>query len=191
MPQIPAWKERLQWLHPHPPLYEASWYGPIDKLANHIFADDYSMVKSQAKIRPSPLADKIDDPPFEDEGLSIDSMGAQVVTGTFFEPDFIIVLVDDDRDVPLVCIEVKKESESFMTSAFQIQHYTDLLAKKQPHEEFVAILVLGGKFYSYSVSGRRARSPRGAGWETSEDLEQAFEKVAKRVLKAKGKANPR
>ncbi|KAG1863046.1 hypothetical protein F4604DRAFT_1882212 [Suillus subluteus] len=151
------------------------------------------MVKPQAKLRPSPLADELDDPdlPFEDEGFSIDSMGAKVVVGTFFEPDFIIVLVDDERDVPLVCIEVKKDSESFLASAFQIQNYTDILATKQPHEEFMAILVLGGTFYNYNASGRRGPSPAGAGWETSENLEQVFEKVAKRVLKAKGKGNPR
>lgn len=57
------------------------------------------MVKPQPQLRPNPLADELGDPdqPFEDEGFSIDSVGAQVVTGTYFEPDVTIVLVDDER----------------------------------------------------------------------------------------------
>ncbi|KAG1819349.1 hypothetical protein EV424DRAFT_1347443 [Suillus variegatus] len=45
--------------------------GPIDKFANHIFADDRFMVKPQPQLRPNPLADELGDPdqPFEDEGL--------------------------------------------------------------------------------------------------------------------------
>jgi hypothetical protein len=187
MPQIPAWKERLQWLHPHPPRYEASWYGPIDKLANHIFADDCFMVKPQAKLRPNPLADEIHDLdlPFEDEGFSIDSIGAQVVTGTFFEPDFIIVLVDDDRDVPLVCIEVKKESESFVALAFQIQDYTDTWSS--PMKNSWPYSCLAGIFTATMLVGGEDQVQEE---QTSENLERVFEKVAKRVLKAKGKGNP-
>ncbi|KAG1741562.1 uncharacterized protein EDB91DRAFT_1052550 [Suillus paluster] len=147
------------------------------------------MVKPQPKLRHTAPGDEHNDNDqlFEDEGFSIDSMGAPVVRDTVFEPDFIIVLVADDRDIPLVCIEVKKEGESCTAATSQLHDYIEVLAKKDPHDEFVAILVLGVKYYCYSASGRRAPSAGGAGWETAEDLEEAFEKVAKRALGEKGK----
>lgn len=97
MPKIPAWKQRLHELHLNPPRYEASWYGPLDKLANHVFAADCFMVKPQPKIRRSALPDDGDDnQPFEDEGLSLDSMGTPVTRDCYFEPDFIIVHMGDN-----------------------------------------------------------------------------------------------
>ncbi|KAG1805666.1 uncharacterized protein BJ212DRAFT_1390878 [Suillus subaureus] len=188
MPKIPAWKQRLHQLHLNPPHYEASWYGPIDKLANQVFAADCFMVKPQPKIRPSaPPGDADGELLVEEEGLSTDSMGTPVLPTSYFELDFVIVLVDDARDIPLVCIEVKKEGESHKSAGSQLYYYIEALTSKDPHDEFVAMLVLGGKFYCYSASGRRARTAGGEGWETAEDLEGIFEKVVKGVLGGKGK----
>ncbi|KAG0699812.1 hypothetical protein DFH29DRAFT_1070487 [Suillus ampliporus] len=190
MTQVPAWKECLNQLHLNPPHYEASWYGALDKLVNQVFAEDCFMVKPQPKLRrTAPVGEHNDNDnqPFEDEGFSIDSMGAPVLSDSYYEPDFIIVLVDDDRDIPLLCIEVKKEGESYDAARFQLRNYIEVLALKDPHDEFVAILVLGGTFYRYSASGRRAPTADGMGWETAENLEESFEKVAKRVLREEGK----
>ncbi|KAG1815054.1 uncharacterized protein BJ212DRAFT_1359160 [Suillus subaureus] len=175
MPKIPPWKQRLHELHLNPPHYEASWYGPLDKLANHVFAVDCFMVKPQPKIRRSaPPNDANNGQPFEDEGLSIDSMGTPVIPDTYFEPDFIIV-------------HVKKKGGSYQSAGVQLHEYIEVLASKDPHDDFVGILVLGGKFYCFSVHGRRAPTPGGDGWETADNLEGVFEKVAKGVLGGKGK----
>ncbi|KAG2028478.1 hypothetical protein BDR03DRAFT_825423, partial [Suillus americanus] len=58
-----------------------------------------------------------------------------------FEPDFIIVHVGDDRDIPLVCVEVKKEGWSYKSAGVQLHEYVEVLASKDPHDEFVGILV--------------------------------------------------
>lgn len=99
------------------------------------------------------------------------------------EPDFMVVQVDQDqdRDVPLVCIEVKKEMVSIQAAGAQLGDYIDVLVTKKPHKAFVGILVLGGAFYCYNSAKRRAPTPGGQGWQTSEGLQDIFEKVLKRV----------
>lgn len=86
-----------------------------------------------------------------------------------------------------MCIEVKKEGGTYQSAGTQLHEYIEVLAAKDPHDEFVGILVLGGKFYCYSIHGRRAPTPGGDGWETADNLEGVFEKVAKGVLGGKGK----
>ena len=121
------------------------------------------MVKPQAKLRSSA---RPDDPnlPFEDEGLSLDSTGVLVLStneSSYFEPDFMIVQVDEDqnRNVPLVRIDVKKGVVSVQAAGAQLGNYIDVLVTKKPHKAFVGILVPGGAFYCYNSAKRRAPTP--------------------------------
>jgi len=92
------------------------------------------VVKLQAKLRSSARPDE-SNLPFEDEGFSSDSMGVLVLLtndSSYFEPDFMIVQVDEDqnRDVLLVCIEVKKGVVSVQAAGAQLGNYIDVLVTK-------------------------------------------------------------
>ncbi|KAL6308546.1 hypothetical protein BKA93DRAFT_763069 [Sparassis latifolia] len=198
----------------HPPSMEASWYGPIDRLANIIFSDDRCMVKPQTKLRASAHEEADDeesegsdeeeqDEEFWKEGFSTDSMGKAVEASsrhtTVYIPDFVVVLSDGIRDIPLMCIEVKKNNESQVSSIGQLRKYMMILGDKDPHEDFVGMLVLGGRFYTFRfqiaeeedsegeaqkrMTTRRNPTPMGKGWDTAEKLEGAFLTVANNVAK--------
>ncbi|EGO03977.1 hypothetical protein SERLA73DRAFT_69783 [Serpula lacrymans var. lacrymans S7.3] len=151
------------------------------------------MVKPQLKLRQSahPVveeaseydSDTESDSSFEDEGVSFDSMGAQIATtALYMEPDFIVVVVGQKRDVPLICIEVKRD-DAVNSSAHQLKQYIELLQQKQPHQYFAGVLILAGTFYCYSTTGRRKPTPGGNGLETAEGLAKVFQEIADNVLK--------
>ncbi|GBE82900.1 hypothetical protein SCP_0412870 [Sparassis crispa] len=234
MPAIPAWlRARFRQMSLYPPSLEASWYGPIDRLANLVFSDDHYMVKPQTKLRESVYAgeepndeepddeepddEETDDDESSDEGsdeevhnaelwqegLSTDSMGKVVQALSrdtkVYIPDFVVVLCDGIRDIPVMCIEVKKNDESQESSIIQLREYMSIIGGKDPHEDFVGMLVLGGRFYTFrfqitkeddsegeaqkQVTARRNPTPMGKGWDTAEKLEGAFLTVVKNVAK--------
>lgn len=199
MPLAPWIPERLRKLGlqndgsgPH---YEASYYGPIDKMANVIFSGENYMVKLQAKLRKTAVpAPQIENPgvpvfdDYEEETNSLDSFNASVITNEGpLEPDFLIVRVDKDGvvgntsgDQIVACIEVKRSFDLLETAERQINNYLKILAEKEPHRAFRGILVMGPVTYSYTVK-KRVGSPDGQGRPTHNHLEEVLRRIQTEV----------
>ncbi|KIJ24725.1 hypothetical protein M422DRAFT_72322 [Sphaerobolus stellatus SS14] len=150
-------KKRFEYISGASPHYEASWYGPINKLANAVFCDAQFMVKPQPRIRG-------ERPP--NSQSSLDSYNIQVgVDGTHDKiPDFIIVKMRDDaghpKDIPLLVIEVKKDDANLSAAKGQLRFYLNEMQKKGD-ADCRGILVVGSVMWNFLPTGRRAPHPQG------------------------------
>ncbi|KIJ32082.1 hypothetical protein M422DRAFT_36009 [Sphaerobolus stellatus SS14] len=128
---------RFEFLAANAPHFEASWYGPIDKLLNTVFHDPEFMVKPQPRFRQSPSA-----PSSQASTQSAHSQVSTTTTGTAESseqsvqvsldsynakitkkpgaasriPDFAVVKLGEDanhcpNDVPVIVMEIKKDGE--------------------------------------------------------------------------------
>jgi len=168
--------------------YESSWYGPLNKMTNLIFHGPVLMVKPQSTIRETvEHAGSGSEDEFNDEGTSVDSMGAPVIRGGFLQPDFLIAIVPEDGnlygDELVCCIEVKKDREGKRCTEVQMRKYLEWLSKKKPHDATRGILILGSITYVYNIQGKRMPSKKGEGVSTSDSdgLRKELEKIAKNV----------
>jgi hypothetical protein len=169
-PEVPPWlRQHFQKYSLQLPHFEASWYGPIDKLLNVVFHEPHFMVKPQAKLRttvPSP-SHNANDPgqamQLDSESTaraSLDSQNAYVLPSTkhnpnWVSPDFILVVVSEEgtQHIPLACIEVKRTDTSNFKSVDQILRYMAMLDGKGPHPAFVGFLITGPTFQLFYQDG--------------------------------------
>lgn len=198
----PEWiSERLQQLvlqgGEQGPHFEASYYGPIDGMADSIFSGSEYMVKPQAKIRPTAPPTGAGRPirvRRNEQGpmrRSVDSYNAEVTDNVgLFEPDFLIVRVDTQRglggpqgDKIVACIEVKQDDSQSLLARHQLQVYLGTLDGKSTCKCPRGILILGKVTYEFNTKFRKMPTPGGEGLSTANDLEMVFRRLALKVEK--------
>ncbi|KAF8172498.1 hypothetical protein BJ912DRAFT_1047220 [Pholiota molesta] len=140
---VPAWLlERFQGLNAIDVHYEASLYGPTYALLTCYFpAIEGFLVKPQARLQTADI-----------RGSSTDSYGQRVRTSPKDDnPDFLVSksTADLQGDVPFLIVEMKRNSDTFMEDAAQLDRYMQWGRNYQRNldtEEFIwAVLVRGAR----------------------------------------------
>jgi hypothetical protein len=171
--------------------YEASLYGPLDRLLNHIFPQEQTfLIKPQGALRKTIDPQPVDIQP--GTRASIDSMNGPVLSRStvagqgrqeVLAPDFIVVKAGPHYgdDVPLAIVEVKNHwsGNPSAEDVFQMYKYMVNISAKSPANDFRGYLVIKRTTYVYGLPvGQNTFPPLLDTISTLEDLKGHLEILA-------------